>query len=177
MKKDDPKQYPLSQAGFTQPSRSGKRAGIPMPLIIGVGLLLCVCLAFFAISRLFRGGDAENPTEVDAFPSEEPIDSSSNDDLFPESAESDFSGGDASVTLINETAEDVCYVFISSAGADSWGEDWLGAEDLVQTDEQIQFELEPGVYDFQARDCEDNILSEDFDIPIESGELIEWPIE
>jgi hypothetical protein len=56
------------------------------------------------------------------------------------------------LTLINQSANDVCFVRISSVSSSEWGEDWLGA-DIVSSGSSYTFLVAPGAYDLRAEFC------------------------
>jgi len=79
------------------------------------------------------------------------------------------------LTLVNAGEETICYVFISPVSSESWGEDWLGAEEVIEPDMEIVFDVEPGAYDVQAMDCNGDVLDEVYDAFLEGR--MEWTIE
>ena len=67
----------------------------------------------------------------------------------------------ATLRIINESEQIICYVHISPVTSDDWGEDWLQEDGAVITAGTAwAFWLKPGRYDFLARDCQ--------------GEDLEW---
>lgn len=83
--------------------------------------------------------------------------------------------GSASLTLVNGSEWEVCYVYISPSTSDSWGEDWLGAEESIHPGESRTFYLEAGSYDLRADDCDENTLAEEYNQEI-SGDMT-WTLE
>ncbi len=67
---------------------------------------------------------------------------------------------DLTVTLKNVSGRSVCFVFISSSNADSWGEDWLNSDEVIVNGGQRAFQIPPGTYDFLAQDCNEATLSD-----------------
>jgi len=67
---------------------------------------------------------------------------------------------EASLELINQLDVPICYVFISPAGSEDWGTDWLG-ENTVPPGGSYTFYLPAGVYDLSARDCNGDPVSEE----------------
>lgn len=84
-------------------------------------------------------------------------------------------GGSASLTLVNNSGKRVCYVYISPNTSDSWGEDWLGEEEIIRPGESRTFYLDPGIYDLRAEDCDGDPIAEEYDEEI-SGEMT-WTLE
>jgi len=66
----------------------------------------------------------------------------------------------ASVTLQNNSSSAVCYVLISPSSDSSWGDDWLGEDETIDPGYERAFHMPEGIYDFQALDCAENVLSE-----------------
>ena len=89
----------------------------------------------------------------------------------------DASDEGSGITLFNGSDTEVCYVFISESGADSWGTDRLSSSDTVDTGDEHLFVLEPGFYDMQALDCSEEVISEQFDVVVDPGLQYEWEIE
>ena len=72
-------------------------------------------------------------------------------------------GGSASLTLVNNSGRNVCYVFISPTTSDSWGDDWLGAEEFIRPGGSRTFYLEASFYDLRADDCSGDTIAEEND--------------
>lgn len=64
------------------------------------------------------------------------------------------------LTVINRTNVDICYLYLAPAGSDDWGPDRLGTKDTVAPGDSVDIQLTPGRYDAHAEDCDDNVLSE-----------------
>ena len=71
-----------------------------------------------------------------------------------------------SFTVYNDSAVVVCYVFISPVEEGEWGEDWLGASEVIGTGESRTFEVPPGVYDLRAVDCDSNEIAVEWEVDI-----------
>ncbi len=68
--------------------------------------------------------------------------------------------------LDNTSETEVCYVFISSSTGDDWGDDLMGESETVMAGRTRIFYLRPGTYDLMARDCDDNVLAEEYDVDL-----------
>ena len=86
-------------------------------------------------------------------------------------------GGKGLVPLVvlNQSATEICYVYIVSSSSNSWGEDWLGESESISPREGGRvFFVQPGTYDLSTQDCDRN------DLVTESGvqitEAIAWRI-
>ncbi|MCU0521614.1 MAG: serine/threonine protein kinase [Anaerolineae bacterium] len=64
-----------------------------------------------------------------------------------------------SVTLANESPYEVCFVYISPADADSWGDDWLASDETIPSGQEREFVVAQGSYDLLARACDRAILT------------------
>lgn len=74
------------------------------------------------------------------------------------------SGEDFTVSVVNEMIEDVCYVYISPAGTDTWGEDWLGESDTIEVGETQDFFVEAGSYDVMLANCDGVVVGTGWDV-------------
>jgi len=81
---------------------------------------------------------------------------------------------DASVTLLNQSGYDICWVYISPSSSSDWGGDWLGSDTLPWGESRV-FYLPGGTYDLQAQDCDGYILDQRYELHI-SGDTY-WTIE
>jgi hypothetical protein len=79
-----------------------------------------------------------------------------------------------SIELINNTNVDVCYVYIDPSDEDEWTEDWLGMAEVILPGDSRYFFVEPGTYDMQAQDCEQQVLTEEFGVEV--NEDIYWEL-
>jgi hypothetical protein len=69
--------------------------------------------------------------------------------------------GSATVNLVNNSGQTVCYVYISPSTSSSWGSDWLGS-DVLPAGESRTFSLAAGTYDLKAEDCSHNTIATEF---------------
>jgi hypothetical protein len=60
--------------------------------------------------------------------------------------------------VINDSSFTVCYVYISLNTSEEWGNDWLESNTIDPGEDYI-FEVEPGVYDLRADDCDNATLA------------------
>ena len=58
------------------------------------------------------------------------------------------------LTLTNRSDWKVCYVYISPPEDTSWGDDWLGTEETIGLDEDRIFQIQSGIYDVRAENCD-----------------------
>jgi serine/threonine protein kinase len=66
--------------------------------------------------------------------------------------------GDFRLNINNLSPYDVCYVYISSVDNDSWGDDWLGEEQVIPSGGTFSFDVPEGSYDFLAETCDEATL-------------------
>jgi len=69
----------------------------------------------------------------------------------------------ATLVLENDSEETICYVLISPAENDNWGEDWLGDSETIEPGQSHTLDVPVGVYDLQALDCDENELATEWD--------------
>jgi len=83
------------------------------------GILVALVLGLLVASLAcnFGSGDRESTPEV--------VQST------PEVVQGTGGGQGFTITVDNMSSDDVCYVLISSSNEDSWGEDWLGENDII----------------------------------------------
>lgn len=75
-------------------------------------------------------------------------------------------GEDGNLTLVNNSSETICYVYISPSEDDYWGEDWLGSSETVAPGDRRGFNVDSGIYDMMAADCSDNQIGVEWEINI-----------
>ncbi len=78
-------------------------------------------------------------------------------------------GGAQPYTIVNNSATDICYVYISSATSSEWGSDWLGS-DVLYAGSSYTFYVTPGSYDILLEDCNGNALDQQMDVYLSGGE-------
>jgi hypothetical protein len=75
------------------------------------------------------------------------------------------STGSVAFTLVNESQQAICYVYISPASADTWGKSWLGSlETIPSLDAARVFYVPPDTYDVDVQDCEGESLYTAYDV-------------
>ena len=63
------------------------------------------------------------------------------------------------VVVQNHTPYDVCYVYISPAYAESWGDDWMSDNEVIAPGDERAFDVPGGARDIAAVDCEDAVVA------------------
>lgn len=73
---------------------------------------------------------------------------------------------DVRLLIANESDAEICYVLISPASGDAWGDDQMGDLETLQPDGQRIFYVEADVYDLQVADCEGAVLTEEYEVDL-----------
>ena len=76
------------------------------------------------------------------------------------------SGADTRLLVTNSSGVNVCYVFISPSTADDWGEDWMGDMEQLISGESRLFYVEAGTYDLRVDDCDNETLTEEYEVDL-----------
>ena len=75
--------------------------------------------------------------------------------------------GTTSLVIDNQSSATICYVYVSPRESDSWGEDQLGQNTVINSGDSFTLEDIPaGNYDFQALDCDQNVLDEHYGVDL-----------
>ncbi|UQZ88776.1 hypothetical protein C4J81_05980 [Deltaproteobacteria bacterium Smac51] len=67
--------------------------------------------------------------------------------------------GPQDFVLVNESASDICYVYVSSQNTQSWEEDVLGADECLESGEAMMISFNAGneaMWDLRVQDNEGN---------------------
>jgi hypothetical protein len=83
--------------------------------------------------------------------------------LAPDAAPPD-SSNTATLNVINDSPQTICYVNFSLSTDTSWGPDRLGSTETIGPGASRAFETEPGIYDMRLLDCDQNVLFTQFRI-------------
>ncbi|MFQ5407540.1 MAG: hypothetical protein ACE5FI_03855 [Anaerolineales bacterium] len=80
------------------------------------------------------------------------------------------------ITVSNTGSEDVCYVYVSPASDDAWGNDQLGSA-TISPGSSHGFGVDAGAsYDLRADDCSDRNVAERFDVTVGQDQNFEWNV-
>ncbi len=143
-----------------------------MKLILGIYLSLCCFLV---------GCAGETPSPVDPSPTKPPIPilAGGRSILVPPT----FSPVEMTalpersmvqLTLTNRSDWNVCYVYISPPDESTWGDDWLGAEEIIKQGQERIFQIQPGIYDVRAENCDYIGLVEQYEFDLSNS--IRWEV-
>ena len=141
----------------------GCRWGLATGIGAAVVLLLIICGGAFILlgGMAMLTGTTPAPLPPNIPPTDTPLLSSP----FPVASPTVPSAGGpaegyADLLLQNQSQRAVCYVQISLSGSDTWGEDWLGEDQVINSGTSFLFQGIPGgQYDYRALDCDQNVMS------------------
>jgi hypothetical protein len=71
-----------------------------------------------------------------------------------------------SLTVTNQSAADIWYVYISPVTSDSWGDDWLGSS-VLATGDSVVIDVPKGEYDLAAADPSGEIVHTQFGVVLD----------
>jgi hypothetical protein len=63
----------------------------------------------------------------------------------------------------------------SDEGGDSWGENWLESDGPIKPKKGLIFTIDTGMYDYQATDCEGQVIEEMYNDHLQ-GAMI-WAVD
>jgi hypothetical protein len=69
---------------------------------------------------------------------------------------------DTTLTIINDTAYEIWYVYISPSSSSEWGNDWLG-DDVIPAYGSYTFYVSEGTYDLRVEDSSYNVMASRFE--------------
>jgi hypothetical protein len=135
--------------------RRVKRFSLPL---LSIGMLLATTLACL-------GGGTEILEEEPAAPA--PVEEAPPADTGPASVE---------FVVVNNSAEDVCYLYLSPTAANQWGDDQLGSETILLAGSSFTVtDVPPDVYDVRFESCSGEML-EDTGLDMSAGNF-EYPLD
>ena len=84
--------------------------------------------------------------------------------------------GAPTVRIANQLSETVCFVYISPSTQSTWGENWLGPNEVIFPTGYRDFSATPGLaYDFEVEDCDHNPLGEVHAVQV-TGQGYTWTL-
>jgi hypothetical protein len=143
-----------------------------LPLVV---LALAALACEFGVGDVQEIDEPEEPAEREE-EEEEPVEEEAPEVAPPEEeAQGGQAGGATAVLeLVNDSAVDVCYVYISPTTDDTWGSDWLGDTEIVSAGSVRVFEVPAGIYDMRAEDCDQEALDVQNGITIDETAPVSW---
>lgn len=82
---------------------------------------------------------------------------------------------ETTLTVINKTSEDICYLYVAPAGSTTLGPGWLDAGATIAPNKGLRLELETGMYDLRAENCAREAIAETPNNHIEGD--MHWVVE
>jgi hypothetical protein len=188
LKREAAKEIPIGGQAMTEGVTQGKKRSSSLLLIGGAALAVVVCL----VSAVLVGAlvilpilepdsptVADNPgsTQVDIdveFPpvgEDSPFPPSGEDEDFPPIAENpDIPPGMATIEIVNNRSELICFINISPSEEDEWGVNWLEEGEILRPGSTKTFYIEAGfLYDWIVQDCEGTKVVEEYGLSIRDG--------
>ncbi len=92
----------------------------------------------------------------------------------PEPTETPLPEG-ASIEIINESGQDIWYVYISPSDAEDWGEDWLGDEVVLDGDTFTLWGIPEDIYDVRAEGEGENVIEVLWEVTVTGDNT--WTVE
>lgn len=81
-------------------------------------------------------------------------------------------GPGSTLTITNNTASTVCYVYISETTSDQWGPDQLGEGNTIAAGATFDItDIPAGTYDLKATDCDNTTLAEQYGVNLTGGDF------
>src|SRR5690606_11606149 len=103
----------------------------------------------------------EAPTTV---PTQAPAANPTGESRRSKSGAGDLGGGIV-VDVVTNASSRVCYLYLSPSADTAWGNDQLGASDVIGSGQYFPLtEIAAGTYVLRADDCDGNILVQNFGI-------------
>jgi hypothetical protein len=165
--------------GWRRDGISGKKDSSRVLLIGGAGLTILVCLAsvvlvgalvILPILKPDSPNKAGNPNSSRAGDSVEFPSSGEGPSFSPNSEDADLRTGRATVEIVNNYSDLVCFINISPSEEERWGENWLEEGETLSPSSTKTFYIEAGfLYDWLVQDCDGTILVEEYEQYIQDG--------
>ena len=129
-----------------------KRSGCLIAGIVIVALVACLALACWGAMAQFPD---LIPTDLDSI----------FGTATPSLPGGPSSGGDAAVVVENYLDISVCFLYISPSSAGDWGDDWLGANETIDSGSSRTFWIASGqTVDLRTEDCEGVGIDEQYSV-------------
>lgn len=79
--------------------------------------------------------------------------------------------GGINMVVDNQSGVSICYLYITEADNPEWGDDQLGASDVVPSGSTYNItDIPPGTYDLLAEDCDHNVISWNYQVTLNAGD-------
>ena len=76
------------------------------------------------------------------------------------------------------TGKSLCYAYITSREADTWGGSWLDPDNGIASGSSVDIQVQPGGYDLRVKDCDKNVVAMEWsaDLTASKGWTIVDPV-
>jgi len=81
---------------------------------------------------------------------------------------------DSSLTVINNSSQTLCYLFVSPITFDTWGPDQLGTQEVVPPGQRVTLSMPSGRWDFRGETCDQQSYWENYDNFVDG--IFEWTL-
>jgi serine/threonine-protein kinase len=81
---------------------------------------------------------------------------------------------DSSLTVINNSSQTLCYLFVSLITFDTWGPDQLGTQEVVPPGQQVTLRMPSGSWDFRGETCDQQSYWENYNNVVNG--TFEWTL-
>jgi hypothetical protein len=155
---------PVTPAQAAQPPKK-KLSGCVIAIIVVAALVICGIVIVGGIAILPELFPSNPPTSVPTnpptpFPTNPPASTPVTDNTAPV-------GTSVPLDVVNTSGVSICFLYISPADSEYWGDDWLEEIGTIPAGASATFYLTSGdVVDMQAEDCNGNILDTQYDISV-----------
>lgn len=81
----------------------------------------------------------------------------------------------ASIVIKNRMSSPIAFVYIADCAVNTWGNDRLGANEVIGTTQDRAFSVEPGCWDVRVETL-DNRFAEQAAIEVDAGQRFEFTV-
>ena len=86
------------------------------------------------------------------------------------------SDGNVALIVVNNSTEEVAYLYVSPQQSDSWGADVLGTEQTIEPGQSFTVRVPPGVYDLMVENFDHEEVGRNMGVTIvEDSQWILYP--
>ena len=76
----------------------------------------------------------------------------------------------ATLTITNNmTGKSLCYAYIASREANTWGSNWLNSDQGIASGSDAYIQVQPGGYDLRLKDCDQNVVAMEWSVDLTSS--------
>lgn len=80
--------------------------------------------------------------------------------------------GNVSLIVVNNSTEEVAYLYVSPQQSEDWGQDVLGTENTIEPGQSFTVRVAPGVYDLMVQNFNHEEVGRNMGVPI--TEDVQW---